>query len=383
MFFPKFPSTKLQDVNLDWLLKKIRALRGGTTNQVLAKASDADFDFKWVTGGGGGGTSDYNDLVNQPQINNVTLVGNLSASTLGLLDSAALDSYRTAAAQDAIDATKQAKITASGMLKGDGDGGVTAAGAGTDYLAPAALIPYRTAAAQDTIDAGKQAKITASGLLKGDGAGGVTAATAGTDYQPPISPYGNNPEMDGSASPGSDASYSRGDHVHPTDNSRAASAELSALENGLAIDIDGNKTNYISGASIGDYVFVKNSTISGIADGMYKAATAIPYNTAIDSTYLSAITGGTLNKIPKIEYGIKYPSSVPSGGYTDITFNFSTVFKSPPFVMLNLQSTSTSSALGSMSACVQSVTTTSCTCRLFNDSTSERNPDLYYIAVEI
>ena len=34
---------------------------------------------------------------------------------------------------------------------------------------------------QTQID-GKQAKITASGLLKGDGAGGVTMATKGTDY---------------------------------------------------------------------------------------------------------------------------------------------------------------------------------------------------------
>lgn len=29
---------------------------------------------------------------------------------------------------------------------------------------------------------GKQATITASGILKGDGSGGITAATAGTDY---------------------------------------------------------------------------------------------------------------------------------------------------------------------------------------------------------
>lgn len=29
---------------------------GGTTNQVLAKESDADFDLKWATGGGGGGS---------------------------------------------------------------------------------------------------------------------------------------------------------------------------------------------------------------------------------------------------------------------------------------------------------------------------------------
>lgn len=41
---------------------------------------------------------------------------------------------------------------------------------------------YRTASAQDEIDSGKQDKITASGILKGDGAGGVSAAVKGTDY---------------------------------------------------------------------------------------------------------------------------------------------------------------------------------------------------------
>ena len=44
---------------------------------------------------------------------------------------------------------------------------------------------YRTASAQDTIDSGKQAKITASGMLKGNGAGGVSAAVKGTDYFTP------------------------------------------------------------------------------------------------------------------------------------------------------------------------------------------------------
>ncbi len=44
---------------------------------------------------------------------------------------------------------------------------------------------YRTASAQDEIDSGKQAKITAGGILKGDGAGGVSAAVKGTDYAGP------------------------------------------------------------------------------------------------------------------------------------------------------------------------------------------------------
>lgn len=42
-----------------------------------------------------------------------------------------------------------------------------------------------TSAIQTQID-GKQAKVTASGILKGDGSGGVSAATAGTDYQTPL-----------------------------------------------------------------------------------------------------------------------------------------------------------------------------------------------------
>ena len=44
---------------------------------------------------------------------------------------------------------------------------------------------YRTASAQDTIDNGKQSKITASGILKGNGAGGVSTAVKGTDYAAP------------------------------------------------------------------------------------------------------------------------------------------------------------------------------------------------------
>lgn len=99
---------------------------------------------------------------------------------------------------------KQAKITASGILKSDGSGGVTAAEAGTDYATPASLpSPSDTAPVMDgTAEAGtlatyargdhkhpadtsRQAKITASGLLKGDGAGGVSAAVKGTDYAGP------------------------------------------------------------------------------------------------------------------------------------------------------------------------------------------------------
>lgn len=77
----------------------------------------------------------------------------------------------------------QDEITASGLLKGDGGGGITAAQAGTDYQAP---LSAGTDYATPTQLAEKQAKITATGLLKGDGDGGITAAAAGTDYQAPL-----------------------------------------------------------------------------------------------------------------------------------------------------------------------------------------------------
>lgn len=42
------------------------------------------------------------------------------------------------------------------------------------------------------IASGKQDKITASGLLKGNGSGGVSAAVAGTDYQAPLPAQSGN-----------------------------------------------------------------------------------------------------------------------------------------------------------------------------------------------
>lgn len=103
------------------------------------------------------------------------------------------------------DDTRQAKITASGLLKGDGNGGVAAAVAGTDYAQPSAIpspssstpnmdgtgsagtgTAYARGNHTHPTDTSRQAKITANGLLKGDGQGGVSAAVAGTDYQTPL-----------------------------------------------------------------------------------------------------------------------------------------------------------------------------------------------------
>lgn len=86
----------------------------------------------------------------------------------------------------------QAPITANGLLKGDGSGAIAAAAAGTDYFAPGGTdIPITDGgtgassadAARNNLNA--QQKITANGLLKGDGNGNISAAEAGTDFVTP------------------------------------------------------------------------------------------------------------------------------------------------------------------------------------------------------
>ena len=83
---------------------------------------------------------------------------------------------------------------------------------------------------------------------------------------------------------------------------------LDQLAEDMAIIVNGNKTAYASGAAVGQYVLLRNSTITDRADGMYKAAKAIPYNTTIDKTYLTAVSGGAINSLSdqianKITYG--------------------------------------------------------------------------------
>lgn len=169
-----FPGTNLQDLNLDWILKKISALRGGTTGQYLYKKSNKDFDFGWKTGGGGGGgTSDYLDLDNKPSINNVELTGNKTSADLGL---ASASDIPVVPVQSVNGKTGAVELTASdvgayvkpatGIPETDLSSAVQASLGKADTALQAVPPAYRTAAAQDTIDEAQDARVeTLAGSL--------------------------------------------------------------------------------------------------------------------------------------------------------------------------------------------------------------------------
>jgi hypothetical protein len=103
------------------------------------------------------------------------------------------------------------------------------------------------------------------------------------------------------------------------ENADKIDAELWKTYNDLGIVVNGNKAAL--SAAVGQFIILKNSTISSRSDGLYKAAKAIPANTTIDSTYLTAVPRGGLNAVQNtITRKIRDYSSVtiPSTGYIKI-----------------------------------------------------------------
>lgn len=86
-----FSADKLTTMNSE-LLNAISVLEPAATSSDVGKFLKAKTvsggkvtEYEFGSGGGSGGTDDYSDLMNKPQINGVTLVGNKSSTDLGLL----------------------------------------------------------------------------------------------------------------------------------------------------------------------------------------------------------------------------------------------------------------------------------------------------------
>lgn len=92
----------------------------------------------------------------------------------------------------------------------------------------------------------------------------------------------------------SDNEQWRNSFDYQNDNMDMLDDLLDAIHKGIGVVVTGKRANL--SAATGEYVILRGSTITGKADGVYTAAKAIPANTDLDGTYLTATSGkGTAN----------------------------------------------------------------------------------------
>lgn len=155
----------------------------------------------------------------------------------------------------------QPTITATGLLKGEGGGVVSAAVAGTDYQAP----------------------VTATGMLKGAGGGSVGAAVAGTDF----------------VHPGTATSFTKTQTAAPSALTHNTGWDASAIQNatvnvnGSAFTIANPSTNCATGSYVA--VTVTYTTTHSISWGanFKNVATITPSATAGKSDFFLFQYDGT------------------------------------------------------------------------------------------
>lgn len=184
---------------------------------------------------------------------------------------------------------------------------------------------------------GKQSTITASGILKGDGQGGVTAATPGTDYQAPLTAgtdYATPAQLADKANQaqlayvetGTTASrnYSTGVYVcwngllYTANQAISSGTTLSAGTGGNLTECVGGAPNHISGTILSG---MKISTFTGTLD---RTSATNVYNTGITWTNYAMLSFSMFGATPG-----GYPwiiDSVSNSGIKALSINNSGTF---------------------------------------------------------
>ena len=193
-------------------------------------------------------------------------------------------------------------VSVTGLLKGvlnaeTNEIEIQQATAGTDYQLPlTAGADYALPSAV----ANKQNKITATGLLKGLGDGSVAAAEAGVDYQAPIS-AGTYATPDNVSAAVSGHNSAGNAHSALFDKKQTAPALASSLPaSGAALTAN---TIYNVSSPVGTYVFTPPA--SGWAHGTFSTAASVAVSFVSGANYLG--------EAPAIEASMTYEFDVYNG----------------------------------------------------------------------
>lgn len=130
--------------------------------------------------------------------------------------------------------------------------------------------------------------------------GGIPASDLASGVIPTVpSAYTSNPAMDGTASPGSSGAWANGDHVHPSDTSKANETEIAYVETG---------TTTSRAYSVNEF-FCKNGLLHRVTQPISNGGTITP------GTNCEQATGGGFNS----QYLAKLLKTIiPANSYVDL-----------------------------------------------------------------
>lgn len=195
-----------------------------------------------ATGGGTGGTTNYNDLSNKPQINNVALSGNKTSSDLGLANASDIP-------------------TTLAELSGDSTHRVVTDSEKSAWNGKQDAIDSNHKLDADLVD---DSNSTNKFNVQANWTESNSSSPSFIQNKPTIPSAGSSdPLMDGTASAGTANTYSKSDHVHPTDTSRQAVIDSN---NKLSADLvdDSNSTNKFATAAELQQIETNKTNISSI-----------------------------------------------------------------------------------------------------------------------
>lgn len=206
-----------------------------------------------ATGGGTGGTTNYNDLSNKPQINNVALSGNKTSSDLGLANASDIP-------------------TTLAELSGDSTHRVVTDSEKSAWNGKQDAIDSNHKLDADLVD---DSNSTNKFNVQANWTESNSSSPSFIQNKPTIPSAGSSdPLMDGTASAGTANTYSKSDHVHPTDTSRQAVIDSN---NKLSADLvdDSNSTNKFATAAELQQIETNKTNISTLSEQVGYAITTL------------------------------------------------------------------------------------------------------------